>query len=247
MIKWIYRFKNWIKESNRPNEYNLYEYLINDGKKHPFAIICPGGAYEMVCDHMEGKPVAEYLNKLGVNCFVLQYRRKQLFPAPIDDLTRAIKYCFENKEKLNLLDNYSIWGFSAGGHMAGFMGIHYFQYGLPKPSFLALAYPVNRFDEFANIKSKNNLLGPNPAKEMINYVTIDRNITKDFPKIYLWCGRNDHVVNPINSDFLEDKFKEFNVKYMYKKYPDTGHGIGLGEDTPANGWANEAVKFWLNN
>lgn len=32
-----------------------------DGKRHPFAVICSGGAYFMVCSYIEGVPVAKKL------------------------------------------------------------------------------------------------------------------------------------------------------------------------------------------
>ena len=31
----------------RPNKYGIKPYLCKDGRKHPVAIICPGGAYSM--------------------------------------------------------------------------------------------------------------------------------------------------------------------------------------------------------
>lgn len=50
-----------IHDSHRANKYALKPYLINDGKKHPFAIICPGGGYSEVCSAGEGRPFAEKL------------------------------------------------------------------------------------------------------------------------------------------------------------------------------------------
>ena len=75
----------------RPNRYGLKPYLVNDGKKHPFAVICPGGGYSMVCSFVEGKPFAQALNERGYHAFVVYYRvkRKALYPAPHDDLERA--------------------------------------------------------------------------------------------------------------------------------------------------------------
>ena len=32
----------------RPNRWGIRPYLIRDGIKHPFAVICPGGAYGML-------------------------------------------------------------------------------------------------------------------------------------------------------------------------------------------------------
>ena len=49
----------------RPNRYGLKPYLLNDGQKHPFAVICPGGGYGMVCSFVEGLPFAKELNAKG--------------------------------------------------------------------------------------------------------------------------------------------------------------------------------------
>ena len=45
--------ENKARDFHHPNEYELVPYLVDDGKKHPFAIICPGGAYGMVCSYVE--------------------------------------------------------------------------------------------------------------------------------------------------------------------------------------------------
>ena len=39
---------NAARDFWRPNRYGLRKYLIQDGEKHPFAVICPGGGYSMV-------------------------------------------------------------------------------------------------------------------------------------------------------------------------------------------------------
>lgn len=74
------------------NEYHLTAFPVKH--KAPFALICPGGGYGMVCSFVEGKPYAKALNKLGYSAFVLRYRTKDKarFPAPMDDLARAVDY-----------------------------------------------------------------------------------------------------------------------------------------------------------
>ena len=37
------------KDFFRKNEYELKEFIIKDGEKHPVSIICPGGGYSVVC------------------------------------------------------------------------------------------------------------------------------------------------------------------------------------------------------
>ena len=50
----------------RPNKYGIKPYLCKDGRKHPVAIICPGGAYSMVCSFVEGMPIAKALNNADI-------------------------------------------------------------------------------------------------------------------------------------------------------------------------------------
>jgi acetyl esterase/lipase len=60
-------------------------------------------------------------------------------------LLEALKCILEKKEKYNLVDNYAIFGSSAGGHLAGMFArddIGYKKYNLPKPNAAVLVYPV---------------------------------------------------------------------------------------------------------
>ena len=59
------------------NSYYLEEYVLQDGKKHPFALICPGGAYESVAYFVEGRPYALELNRRGYSAFIVHYRYKE--------------------------------------------------------------------------------------------------------------------------------------------------------------------------
>ena len=98
----ISRMLQSIYDARRPNQYALKPYLINDGKRHPFAVICPGGGYGMVCSAGEGSPFAKELNKLGYHAFVVYYRvkRKARYPQPQEDLKRAIEEIFARADEL---------------------------------------------------------------------------------------------------------------------------------------------------
>lgn len=103
------------------NHYKLDAYVLRDGKKHPFALICPGGAYMLVSEENEGHTFAAELNRRGISAFVLHYRcrRKGRYPAPQQDVARALHEILAQADALHLdADNYSLWGSSAGGHLA---------------------------------------------------------------------------------------------------------------------------------
>src|SRR4051794_34422203 len=61
---------NTDKEFDKPK---LHVYLAAKPNGSA-AVICPGGGYAHVALDHEGKQVAEFLNKLGIHAFVLEYR-----------------------------------------------------------------------------------------------------------------------------------------------------------------------------
>ena len=81
-------------------------------------IVCAGGGYEGRCDY-EAYPVAEWLQGLGINAFVLNYRYAPYkAPCMLADLQRAIRLIRKNAEEWHI-DPQKIGaiGFSAGGHL----------------------------------------------------------------------------------------------------------------------------------
>lgn len=93
------------------NHYKLDAYVLRDGKKHPFALICPGGAYMLVSEENEGHTFAVELNRRGISAFVLHYRcrRKGRYPAPQQDVARALHEILVQADALHLdAENYSL-------------------------------------------------------------------------------------------------------------------------------------------
>lgn len=226
-------------------------FVIKDGKTHPVAIICPGGGYEIVASFVEGEPFAEVLNRQGVSAFIVYYRigREARYPSPMDDLAKAVKTVFEKAEKYHLdMSTYSIWGSSAGGHLAASFGVAqtgYKKYGLPKPHTVVLLYPViSMRRELTHLGSRQNLLGDNPPEDLIRLTSIDENITSDYPPCYFLCGKNDRTVKPENSIRLEKALTQAGVSHSFTLYDNVPHGSGIGTNTDADGWISSAVAFW---
>ena len=239
----------YIKECHVENTYVLTPYLINDDKTHPCAIICPGGGYKMICDSVEGKPIAEYLNSRGVNAFVLRYafKKRARYPAPQYDLAKAIKELIDNQEKWHIdVSKMSLWGFSAGGHLCATLGYEYKKYDLPKPHTLVLVYPVITLGKHTHRGTKKYLIGSNATKEDIIARSVYPHVTPDYPRTFIWCGNKDRSVPPVNSEMMAAKLEENNIEHKFIKYQNVGHGVGLAIGTPAEGWADEAIKFWLS-
>src|SRR6266536_2098789 len=142
-------------------------------------IVCPGGDYSHLADH-EGRPVAEWLNTLGITAFVLKYRLRPRYhhPAPLQDGARAIRTVRARAIEWNIdPKRIGILGFSAGGHVASTIGTHFDSGKLhasdpiervsSSPDLMILIYPVITMREFTHAGSKRMLLGENPPAELV--------------------------------------------------------------------------------
>lgn len=233
--------------------YYLEKYLLKDGKRHPVAIICPGGGYHWVASFVEGLPFAKKLNAMGYSAVVVHYRcgRKYPYPTPQQDLARAIREIMAHREQWNLdMHGYSLWGASAGGHLAASFGtdaMGWKRYGLPRPGTLILSYPVITMGEKAHPGSRNHLLGPDPGEEMVAFASIEKQVNPDYPPTFLWCGLADGTVDPENSRLLARALEEQSVPHSFLEVPGVDHGVGIGKGLACEGWFEKAVEFWQSH
>jgi hypothetical protein len=129
--------KNGIAEDVRKvTKPTLTAYFADPQKSNGTAvIICPGGGYGMLAINKEGFKVAQWLNGLGINAFVLKYRlpsdliMKNKTVGPLQDAQQAVRLVRRNAVKWKLNPNkIGIMGFSAGGHLASTLSTHYNAY-----------------------------------------------------------------------------------------------------------------------
>lgn len=225
-------------------------YCFPVAEKRPFALICPGGGYGCVCSVTEGFPLAAALNKMGIPAFMLVYRTgaNAKYPAPQDDLAQAVRIILSNTEQFNVTrENYSVWGFSAGGHLAASFGTKNMgaqAYSLPGPGAIILSYPVITMGERAHVGSRNNLLGPNCTKEDIAFASVENHVDRFYPCTYIWTCLGDSSVSFENSRALKEQLSKVGVRHRLKAVQGTTHGLSLANGTPAEGWFSQAVAFW---
>lgn len=237
-------------DTYRKNEYQLKPYLIKDGKTHPVAVICPGGGYRRVCNFIEGYPFAKKLNKMGYHAFVVYYRVRNLaaYPNPQDDLARAVREIHDHAAQWKLdMNGYSVWGSSAGGHLAASFGtdaMGYIKYNLPKPGALILVYPVITMGDETHCGSRNYLIGAYASQEYIDLTSVHKQVTGNYPPTFLWWGDEDGTVPPVNSLMLKDALIRNNIPNLCIEYQGVDHGVGIGKGLPCEGWFEKAVAFW---
>ena len=70
----------------------LTPFLLRGKKLRPAIIVCPGGAFQLRASS-EGEPIAKWLNLIGINAFVLNYRVAPYAPfTSTKDAVRAVRY-----------------------------------------------------------------------------------------------------------------------------------------------------------
>ncbi|MDR7370093.1 prolyl oligopeptidase family serine peptidase [Flavobacterium aquidurense] len=239
----------------------LTAYFANTEKSNGTSvIICPGGGYGMLAINKEGYKVAEWLNGLGINAFVLKYRlpsdliMKNKTVGPLQDAQEAVRVIRRNAVKWKLNPNkIGIMGFSAGGHLAATLSTHYddkvytpSDTTSAKPNFSILIYPVISMQEgITHQGSKDNLLGKNANNEATEKYSNEKQVTAATPKAFLVHATDDKAVPVENSINYYLALKKEKVSAEMHLYENGGHGFGLGVKGTNASWPTTCEK-WLN-
>ncbi|HEY4875093.1 MAG TPA: alpha/beta hydrolase [Puia sp.] len=225
-------------------------------------VICPGGGYSIVAAGHEGYDVAKRLNEFGIAAFVLKYRlpedsimiNKEI--GPLQDAQRAMQIVRENAAAWNIDEHrIGVMGFSAGGHLASTVATHFNKPVIEnkkninlRPDFAVLIYPVISFtnDSFANIGTRDQLLGKNPSKEKEIEYSAELQVNAQTPPSFLVHAEDDDVVKVQNSIWFYEALQKFNIPSELIIYPKGGHGFGLNIKTTKDDWM-ERLKNWMDS
>jgi acetyl esterase/lipase len=236
----------------------LTSYLPGGGGNGAAFVVCPGGGYGGLADH-EGKPVAQWLAKLGVKSFVLRYRLgpKYHYPYITGDVVRAIRVVRAHASEWGIDPNrIGICGFSAGGHIAA-SAATLFDDGSPaatdpidqvssRPDAAILAYPVITMKHpFTHNGSRMNLLGSNPSEDLVNKLSLETQVTRRTPPIFITSAEDDGVVPIENSLGFIEACRRNKVAVEAHIFRHGPHGFGLGGTDPVlSQWPGECER-WL--
>ena len=228
-----------------------------DGKEKPCVIICPGGGYGILAAQHEGTDVAKFFNGIGVHAVVLKYRipsakhqqHKEI--APLQDAQQAIYMVRKNAKKWGVdPGKIGIMGFSAGGHLASSLGVHYKDPKLNfkgktslRPDFQVLIYPVISFGKYAHLGSRNNLLSPDTTASLINYYSNELQVDAQTPPAFLVHAKDDKAVPIENSEMYLAQLKKFGVAGELYVYEKGGHGFGMNNKTSDVKWTEQLTKW----
>ena len=191
------------------------------GKKGAKSAICnAGGGFAYVGAMHDSFPHALELSKHGYNAFALIYRPGS--QTACEDLARAIAFIHEHAAELQIdTADYSLWGGSAGARMAARLG----------------SLGTERFGE---------KLYPRPAAVIMQYTGLSE-VYGNEPPTYACVGTADGIASFRVMEDRIRRIKSNGTDAEIEIFEGLPHGFGLGTGTVAEGWIDNAMKFWERN
>ena len=185
----------------------------------PFAICNAGGGHVFVGAMHDSFPHALEISKQGLNAFALIYRPDW---EPSDqDLARALTYIYDHADELGVArDGYSLWGGSAGARMAADM---------------------SRLSHMRSSTGRTDI--PQAAACIMQY-TGYTTVAADYAPTYACCGTSDGIASWRTMQSRLDQLSALGIPTEFHAYNGLPHGFGLGTGTVAEGWINDAIRFW---
>ncbi|MGZ0085179.1 alpha/beta hydrolase-fold protein [Caldibacillus thermoamylovorans] len=205
------------EKAHDPDKKDTGLFFFRGNKGAKTAIINAGGGFVYVGAMHDSFPHALELSKKGYNAFALIYRPGA--QNAYEDLARAIAFLHENADKLEIdMHDYSLWGGSAGARMAAWLG----------------SYGTESFGEKRY---------PRPAAVIMQYTGLSK-VTGKEPPTFACVGTNDPIAPYKTMEDRINKIKANGTDAEIEVFQGLSHGFGLGEGTVAEGWIDDAVKFW---
>ena len=177
----------------------------------------------------------------------------------LQDAARAVRTVRARADEWKLdPKRIGIIGSSAGGHLASTLLTHFdagksdaadpVERVSSRPDLWILCYPVISLGEFTHQGSKNNLLGKDPAPELVRELSNELQVTKDTPPTFIWHTAEDKAVPVENALLFAAGLRKAGVPFDLHIYERGNHGMGLGSQPYGGGerhpWTRDC-EFWL--
>ena len=202
-----------------PEKRNTGLFFFRGTPGSPFAICNAGGGHVFVGAMHDSFPHALEISKQDLNAFALIYRPDW---SPSDeDLARALTYIYDHADELGVArDGYSLWGGSAGARMAADM---------------------SRLSHMRSSTGRTDI--PQAAACIMQY-TGYTTVAADYAPTYACCGTSDGIASWRTMQSRLESLSALGIPTEFHAYNGLPHGFGLGTGTVAEGWINDAIRFW---
>ena len=95
--------------------------------------------------------------------------------------------------------------------------------------------------------SRDNLLGKNPKRKLINDYCNEQHVTHATPPAFIALANDDKVVSPINAVSYYEELCQAGVSASMHIYPTGGHGFGILQSFPYHLELMMELRRWLQS
>lgn len=245
----------------------LYTYFhdnspeIDPERIRPVVLICPGGGYGTTSDR-EAEAIAIQFLGAGYHAAVLRYSvaPKAHYPTALRQLAWSVLHLRTHATEYHVDPaQIVVAGFSAGGHLAASYGVFWkkksflaeelqVEAEMLRPNGLILSYPVITSGSLAHRDSFVNLLGDR-YEELVEEMSLEKQVSEDTPKTFLWHTASDEIVPVENSLLFFQALHACHIPVEMHIYPVGRHGLALAtKETQSNVWqgsVQEECQSWI--
>ncbi len=224
----------------------LYCYPAAGEGPHTAVVVLPGGGYTHVVMEKEGGVEARWLNQHGVSAYVLQYRLSPAYRYPVEmqDGERAVRLVRSHAREWGLrADAIGVWGFSAGGHLAGYLAT------ADAGGDAAAADPVDRVSahpdfaifSYARLSldpavpgtfGMKALTGPDAPQAAVDALSPVLHVSKDTSPSFLYGNSHDETVSSLNATLFYNALQLAHVPAELHVFETGPHGTGMAQNLP---------------
>ena len=189
-----------------------------------------------------------------------------VYPTALLEAAASMKLIHEHAKEWHVdTDKIVVQGSSAGGHLAACLSMFWHTKWLAevagvtneilKPAAMLLNYPVITSGEYAHRGSFKQLLGGNETEELLELLSLEKQVTEHTPPAFIWHTYTDQSVPVQNSLLLIEAMKKYEIPVEFHMYPVGKHGLstcsrltamqdGTGIQQECESWLPLA-KRWL--
>lgn len=227
--------------------------------------IIPGGGYFNVCADREGEMIAlAYLAK-GYNAFVLNYsvKDKARFPRSLCDASLGMSYIRKHAEEYGVNpDRIFAVGFSAGGHLAGSLGLMWdlpeiyrttgIAFGSNRPNGIILGYPVVSGKKWAShAASFHRLHGKTDVSdEELELYSLENHVNPETASpLFVFHTSTDGTVPVSNALLLTLEYAKNKLPFELHVFPKGPHGFALANEATWCGHNTQVIheaQTWVD-
>jgi acetyl esterase/lipase len=224
----------------------LYCYPAAGDGPHSAVVVLPGGGYKHLVMEKEGAAEARWLNAHGVSAYVLQYRLspRYKYPSPMLDGQRAVRFVRSHATEWKLRpDAIGVWGFSAGGHLVGYLATvddtaapsaaDPIDHVSSHPDFAISSYGRLSLDpSILGTFRMEALTGPDAPKDLVDTLSPVLHVTAKTSPTFLYANESDKTVSAINATLFFNALLLAGVPAELHVFERGPHGTGMGQNLP---------------